>query len=91
MTFIGLEFFFNNIQSFAKDKNLLKTLINAYHSEIKKEEYINSIAPKPFERDLFPSFERFHSNYNYVIPPVDDPIEFFKQFGIKFPKQHPHN
>lgn len=88
VTFIGLEFFFNNIQSFSKDKNLLKTLINAYHSEIKKEEYINSIAPKPFERDLFPSFERFHSDYNYVTPPVEDPIEFFKLFGIKFPPQH---
>ena len=88
VTFIGLEFFFNNIQSFAKDKNLLKTLINTYHTEIKKEEYINSIAPRPFERDLFPSFERFHSDYNYVIPPVEDPIEFFKLFGIKFPQQH---
>lgn len=91
VTFIGLEFFFNNIQSFTKDRNLLKTLINAYHFEIKNEEYINSIAPKPFERDLFPSFERFHSAYNYVIPPVEDPIEFFKLFGIKFPQQHLHN
>ena len=88
VTFIGLEFFFNNIQSLAKDKKLLKSLIDSYHSEIEKEEHINSIAPKPFERDLFPSFERFHSDYNYVIPPVEDPIEFFKLFGINFPQQH---
>lgn len=86
VTFIGLEFFFNNIQSFAKDKRLLKKLIDGYRFEIKKEECINSITPKPFERDLFPSFERFHCNYNYVIPPVEDPIEFFKLFGIEFPK-----
>jgi hypothetical protein len=86
VTFIGLDFFFNNIPSFSKDKNLLKKLIDTYQFEIKKEEYINSIAPKPFERDLFPSFERFHSNYNFVIPPVENPIEFFELFGIKFPK-----
>jgi len=91
VTFIGLEFFFNNIQSLAKDRKLLKTLIDAYHYEIRKEEQINSISPKPFERDLFPSFERFHSDYNYVIPPVEDPIEFFKLFGINFPKQHTHD
>ena len=87
MTFIGLELFFNNIHSFSKDKRLLKKLIDGYHFEIKKEEYINSVAPKPFERDLFPSFERFHTDYNYVIPPVEDPIEFFKLFGINFPLQ----
>lgn len=91
VTFIGLEFFFNNIHSFSKDKRLLKKLIDGYLFEIKKEECINSLAPKPFERDLFPSFERFHTGYNYVIPPVEDPIEFFKLFGINFPQQHTLN
>lgn len=87
VTFIGLDFFFNNIFSFAHDRGLLKILIDAYNEEIKKEELINSKNPAPFERDLYPSFERFHSNYNYSVPPIDDPIEFLELFGIKFSKQ----
>ena len=88
VTFIGLDFFFNNMFSFAHDQGLLKKLIDAYNVETKKEELINSKSPAPFERDLFPSFERFHSDFNYSIPPIDDPMEFLELFGIKFPKYH---
>lgn len=86
VAFIGLDFFFNNMFSFAQNRGLLKKLIDAYDEEIKKEEIINSKSPAPFERDLYPSFERFHSDFNYSIPPIDDPIEFLKLFGIKFSK-----
>lgn len=87
VTFIGLDFFFNNIFSFAHNRGLLKKLLDAYNDEIKREELINSKDPAPFERDLYPSFERFHNDFNYSIPPIDDPIEFLGLFGIKFSKQ----
>ena len=85
VTFIGLDFFFNNIYSFSQNKRLLKTLLDEYHLEINKEETLNLKAPAPFDRDLYPSFERYHSKYNYIIPPIaNKEIEFFKIFGIIF-------
>ena len=85
VTFIGLDFFFNNIYSFSQNKRLLKKLIDEYHLEINKEETLNLKAPAPFDRDLYPSFERYHSKYNYIIPPIaNKEIEFFKIFGIIF-------
>ena len=89
MTFIGLDFFFNNITLFSKDKKLLKKLLDEYLEGIREDEHQNSVAPAPFERDLYPSFERFHSDYHYMIPPVEDPLELLKLFGIIFPQKRP--
>lgn len=89
VTFIGLDFFFNNITLFSKDKKLLKKLLDEYLEGIREDEHQNSVAPAPFERDLYPSFERFHSDYHYMIPPVEDPLELLKLFGIIFPQKRP--
>ena len=89
VTFICLDFFFNNINLFSKDKKLLNKLLNKYLVGISKDEYQNLIAPEPFERDLFPSFDRFHSDYHFIIPPIENPLELLKLFGIVFPKKQP--
>jgi hypothetical protein len=87
LTFIGLEFFFNNMNAFQTKEIKLHQLIENYHEKVKKQvrKHEKTHIQDRFTHLYYP-FERIHYDYSFIMPPKDKEFPLvMKCFKMPFP------